>query len=302
MNRRSFGPGWVLPAALLLTALGALVALRLWTQRAGSPVWAVDQFARAVYARDYATAWEWIAEGDQRLKTREAYLAENASFDGLRLDLAYQLSEWIEFTEVSYELHSTEATLTAYVRVPNGNQAQVVELLQAAEQATELSDQRQADLITRLRELYQRGELEFLEGEETFRLVREGLNWRVRMDWERAIRVQLIAQVEAGLEWDFYPLQEEVLALPGETLTATYRAINRSDQVITGKAKHELLPDEYETYITTIQCFCFIQQTLAPGESRDMNLIFRIAYDVPEHVRAFENLYVFYPIESFPDG
>ena len=89
-------------------------------------------------------------------------------------------------------------------------------------------------------------------------------------------------------------------ALPGETLTAKYRATNRSNLPITGKAKHYLLPEEYEKYITTIQCFCFIQQTLQPGESEDMTLIFQVDYDVPAEVREVENRYVFYLLETFP--
>jgi cytochrome c oxidase assembly protein subunit 11 len=61
------------------------------------------------------------------------------------------------------------------------------------------------------------------------------------------------------------------------------------------------LPEEYEPYFTSIQCFCFIQQTLDPGETIDMKLIFRLDYNIPADVRQLENKYVFYDIESFPE-
>jgi hypothetical protein len=183
-------------------------------------------------------------------------------------------------------------------------------ILQAAERASELTDAERQALFDRLERMYVAGQIEILEGEQTFTLVRErssiapslGLSaWRVVMDWAGAIVVKLTAEVSPDLPWDFYPLQSEVRALPGETLTATYRVTNRSDRTITGKAKHFVLPEGYKDYFTSIQCFCFIQQTLDPGESQDLTLIFRVDYDVPAEVRAFENKYVFYPLESFPE-
>ncbi len=258
-------------------------------------------FARAVYARDYAAAWDFISVADKQLKTREQYLAENASFTGPERDLAYTLAGWIQFTEMRVQIDGDRATVTTRIKAPNGNRPEVYEILQSAGRESDLTAAERQALFDRLQAVYAAGQIEILEGDQTFILTHEPGGWRVVMDWAGAIVVKLTAEVSPDLPWEFYPLQTEVRALPGETLTATYRAINRSDRTITGKAKHFVLPEAYKKYYTTIQCFCFIQQTLDPGESQDMALIFRIDYDVPAEVREIENKYVFYSIESFPE-
>ncbi len=289
--------------------LGGFFAIRYWGFAHRPPDEVALAYARAVYARDYAEAWEFISVGDKQYKTREQYLAENDSFAGLKQELAYVLAGWIQFTNTNVRLEGDRATVTTDVKAPNGNQSEVAEILRTAGRESELTGAHRGELLDRLQAMVAIGQIEILEGEQTFMLTREpgGLvprfsppGWRLVMDWEGAVVVKLTAEVSPDLPWDFYPLQAEVRALPGETLTAKYRATNRSNLPITGKAKHYILPEEYEKYITTIQCFCFIQQTLQPGESEDMTLIFRVDYDIPAEVREVENRYVFYLLETFP--
>ncbi len=293
----------------LAAVLGGVYAVRQWRAASFPPDEVALAYVRAVYARDYAKAWEFISAPDKQYKTREQYLAENESFAGLEQELAYVLAGWILFNDTRLEMETGRATVSTHVEAPNGNQSEVAEILRAAEDERELPATERQDLLDRLQTLHAAGQIEIVEGDQTFLLTRGPSDpvswlgwrsWRVWMDWAGAVVVKLTAEVSPDLAWDFYPLQSEVRALPGETLMATYRATNRSDRPITGKAKHFVVPEEYETYFNSIQCFCFLQQTLGPGESADLTLIFRIDYDLPDHVRQFENKYVFYPIESFP--
>ncbi len=288
---------------LLMVSLGVagFFAARHWSLASRSPDEIALAYARAVYARDYAQAWEFISAADKQYKTREQYLVENGSFSGLEQELAATLAGWIQFTQTHVEVAGDRATVAVHVKAPNGNQPEVYKLLQEAERESELTAAERRALLERLESLYAADQIEILEGEHRFALHREPDGWRVVMDWAGAIVIKLTAEVNPDLDWEFYPLQAEVRALPGETLTAVYRAVNRTDYPITAKGKHIVLPEAYKEYFTTLQCFCFVQQTLQPGESKDMELIFRIDYDIPAEVREFENKYVFYPIESFPE-
>lgn len=286
-----------------------MYAVRQWQAASVQPDEIALAYVRSVYARDYAQAWELISSPDKQYKSREYYLAENESFAGLEQELAYVLAGWISFNDTRLEIQAGRATVSTHVEAPNGNQPEVMEILRAAKDERELPTTKRQDLLDRLQTLHAAGQIEIVEGDQTFILTREARYpvswfgrrpWRVWMDWAGAVVVKLTAEVSPDLAWDFYPLQSEVRALPGETLVASYRVTNRSDRPITGKAKHFVLPEEYETYFNSIQCFCFLQQSLNPGESADLTLIFRIDYDLPDHVRQFENKYVFYPIESFP--
>ncbi len=299
MRKPAHSIGLVLLAAGVVAA--ALFAVRQWNLTRLQPDMVALDYMKAVYARDYDHAWEFISAEDKQVKTREAYLAENTSYAGLEQELAYILAGWIQFTQVKTGIVGDQATITASVRMPNGNQREVYDILQAAERGSQFTTDEQEALPEQMRSLYAAEQIEILEGDMTFSLIRTPGGWRVAMGWDDAILVKHIAEVSSGLDWDFFPLQAEVLALPGETLKATYRVVNRSDQPVTGKAKHIVRPEEYEDFLETIQCFCFIQQTLAPGETMDMTLIFRISFNVPTGVREFESQYVFYPIEAFPE-
>jgi hypothetical protein len=295
----------VLKIGLLLLVIGLLgatgfFATRHWYLNSRPPDKIALAYAQAVYAHDYAQAWTFISAADKQAKTRAAYLAENTSWSGLRQELAGKLAGWIRFSQVKLETADDRATLTVHAQAPNGNQPEVYDILQAAEHEAELTAAERRALFDQLERLYAADQIEILEGDQTFVLVREAEGWRVSMSWDEAIIVKLTAAVSPDLDWEFYPLQAEVRALPGETLAATYRAVNRSGQPITAKGKHIILPEAYKDYFTTIQCFCFIQQTLQPGESQELKLVFRIDYDVPAEVREFENKYIFYPLASFP--
>jgi len=285
----------------VLVGFAGLLAFHQWRLVAQPPDEVALAFAQAVYARDYTTAWAFISAEDREVKARQVYLAENSSFTGLEQELAYILAGWIQFTETDVQIDGNRATVTAHVKAPNGNQAEVLEILQAAKREGDLTAAERQTLLDRLPAMYAGGQIEILEGEQTFTLASEWAGWRMAVGWADAVVVELTAEVSPDLPWEFYPLQTEVRALPGETLTAVYRATNRSDQAITGKARHFILPEEYEPYFNSIQCFCFIQQTLDPGETIDMKLIFRLDYDIPAHVRQLENKYVFYTLETFPE-
>ncbi|MFQ5839365.1 MAG: cytochrome c oxidase assembly protein [Candidatus Methylomirabilales bacterium] len=115
------------------------------------------------------------------------------------------------------------------------------------------------------------------------------------------LRIVFEAEVKDGLPWKFWPVQNVVLIKPGETLQAVYRARNLSDKPVTAKAIHIDEPkDLAEKYLEIIQCFCFIQTTLDPGEEKELPLTFRVKWDVPPEVKNFAVQYQFFPIESFP--
>lgn len=130
--------------------------------------------------------------------------------------------------------------------------------------------------------------------------MRERGKWRVSLDWAGALRVRFVAEVKEGLPWEFRPVQETVLARPGETLQTLYKVKNLSNRPITAKARHLDEPKEQaRKYLEIIQCFCFIQITLAPGEEKELPLVFRVHWDAPEEAKEFRVTYDFYPIEKF---
>ncbi|CAG0917813.1 unnamed protein product [Notodromas monacha] len=93
---------------------------------------------------------------------------------------------------------------------------------------------------------------------------------------EKKIRVRFNADTAASLTWGFQPQQAEVTVVPGETALAFYTATNRTDRPIDGIATYNVVPFEVGQYFNKIQCFCFEEQRLNPGEQVDMPVFFYI--------------------------
>ncbi|KAJ4974290.1 hypothetical protein NE237_007464 [Protea cynaroides] len=92
----------------------------------------------------------------------------------------------------------------------------------------------------------------------------------------REIVVQFNADVADGMQWKFIPTQREVRVKPGESALAFYLAENRSSTPITGVSTYNVTPMKAAIYFNKIQCFCFEEQRLLPGEQIDMPVFFYI--------------------------
>jgi cytochrome c oxidase assembly protein subunit 11 len=120
---------------------------------------------------------------------------------------------------------------------------------------------------------------------------------------DRMMEVRFDANVGAGLPWEFRPLERQIDIKVGEQGEAFYRATNRSDRPVTGTATFNVSPPLAGAYFVKIECFCFTEQTLQPGQSVDMPVVFYIDPEIAED-RDVENLgtitlsYTFYPAEQ----
>jgi cytochrome c oxidase assembly protein subunit 11 len=94
------------------------------------------------------------------------------------------------------------------------------------------------------------------------------------------LTVRFDAAVAPDLAWEFRPLVSEVRLHPGEQREVFYRAVNRSTEAVTGTATFNVTPAKSGIYFDKLQCFCFTEQRLAPGESRDMGVVFFVDPDL----------------------
>jgi cytochrome c oxidase assembly protein subunit 11 len=120
---------------------------------------------------------------------------------------------------------------------------------------------------------------------------------------DRLVTVRFDANVSPKLGWSFEPVQRTVEAHIGENMLVFYRATNMSDRKITGTATFNVAPDAAGLYFSKIECFCFKEQTLEPGQSIEMPVSFFIDPALvkdPESSRLKEITlsYTFYPVEG----
>lgn len=91
---------------------------------------------------------------------------------------------------------------------------------------------------------------------------------------DQVITVQMDASVNSELSWKFKPLQRDVKLKPGEEVLAFYEATNNSDKPIVGTATFNVTPYKAGIYFNKIQCFCFTEQVLRPGETAQLPVTF----------------------------
>ncbi len=91
---------------------------------------------------------------------------------------------------------------------------------------------------------------------------------------DRWVTVRFDANTARGMPWSFRPLDREIEVRVGEQMLMFYEASNPTDRAITGTATFNVTPDKAGLYFAKIDCFCFTEQTLAPGESVEMPVSF----------------------------
>ena len=92
----------------------------------------------------------------------------------------------------------------------------------------------------------------------------------------RIFTVTFNADTHPGLPWKFTPEQKSVDVTVGKQAVAYFRAENLSNHPVTGRAIYNVVPLEAGSYFFKIQCFCFNNQTLLPGQKVDMPVLFYI--------------------------
>jgi len=116
-----------------------------------------------------------------------------------------------------------------------------------------------------------------------------------QIDGTRSVSVELDANT-ADVPWQFRPLTRHVSVHPGELFTVEYEVVNSSPLPITGQAVASFGPQIAGRYFKKLECFCFKQQTLAPGEARRMPVVFVIDPRLPRDVGNITLSYTFFEV------
>ncbi|MGL4438670.1 MAG: cytochrome c oxidase assembly protein [Bosea sp. (in: a-proteobacteria)] len=96
----------------------------------------------------------------------------------------------------------------------------------------------------------------------------------------RIIQIRFDANVAPRLGWSFEAEQSVVSARVGQTMTVFYKVTNRSDVATTGIATFNVQPSHAGAHFVKMQCFCFTEHTLKPGESMEAPVVFYIDPDI----------------------
>ncbi|MBT6190063.1 MAG: cytochrome c oxidase assembly protein [Tateyamaria sp.] len=123
---------------------------------------------------------------------------------------------------------------------------------------------------------------------------------------DQTIKVRFDASLERNMPWQFTPMAREMELRIGETGLAFYEAYNPTDKPVAGSASYNVAPYAAGGFFTKIDCFCFQEQVLAPGERVQMPVTFYVDPEIvadrdAKYVHTITLSYTFYKID-LPEG
>jgi cytochrome c oxidase assembly protein subunit 11 len=116
-----------------------------------------------------------------------------------------------------------------------------------------------------------------------------------KVDASREVTVQFVSSVMPGLGWNFYPKQSSIKVHPGQVMSVMFEAKNITNEVVVGQAIPSVTPGKASAHLKKIECFCFVRQSLKPGEGKELPLRFFISTDLPPEVSELTLSYSFFP-------
>ncbi|CUH97943.1 cytochrome c oxidase assembly protein [Leisingera aquaemixtae] len=123
---------------------------------------------------------------------------------------------------------------------------------------------------------------------------------------DQTIKVRFDGSKERGMPWEFKPLQREMEVRLGETGLAFYEAYNPTDRPVAGQASYNVAPYQAGGFFSKIDCFCFTEQVLQPGERVQMPVTFYVDPEIiddrdAKYVHTITLSYTFHEID-LPEG
>ncbi len=117
-----------------------------------------------------------------------------------------------------------------------------------------------------------------------------------QVDMSRSVSIEFDANARGPLE--FRPEQNTLDIHPGEVMTVMYQVTNDQGRTVKAQAIPSYAPKQATEYFKKIECFCFMQQTLLPGETKRMPVVFVVDPKLPKDIRTITLSYTFFELDT----
>jgi len=114
------------------------------------------------------------------------------------------------------------------------------------------------------------------------------------VDEQRSVQVYFDGTVNSKLPWSFAPAQASMTVVPGKLYEASYTARNNAAYAVVGNAAPSVAPNQFSGFFNKTECFCFTEQALQAGESKEMPVRFIVSPDLPKEIKTLTLSYTFF--------
>jgi Cytochrome c oxidase assembly protein CtaG/Cox11 len=290
-------PSWFISllAALILILPAAFLYIHSPQHSAQTgPFNTVDAYLKNAYARDFKRAYRHISLRDRQVKTERVYVREKGSFNGFPLAVTSKLAEFIEMQPLEAVREQDDQTrVKLEVKYPDANSLSAILLDWDEERLNALPLSAQRDILTALDKMNRTGQIETIEGQEEFTLVKEGASWRIYLNWAAGVRVNYDAVVPPSKAIEAVPVNKATTIRPSELFTIAYRVKNRTAQSISTRITHRIEPNELRQHLDIIDCALLLPVELRPGQESEFTTTYMVRGDLPEGIKELNVTYDF---------
>jgi cytochrome c oxidase assembly protein subunit 11 len=125
-----------------------------------------------------------------------------------------------------------------------------------------------------------------------------GVPTNTQVDLTRTVSVELDANAHGP--WSFMPSTRHVDVHPGAVTTVMYELRNQQNRTMTAQAIPSYAPKEAASHFHKLECFCFHQYTLKPGEAKEWPVVFVVDDKLPKDVKTITLSYTFFEVGASP--
>jgi hypothetical protein len=287
--------GKFLIAPLLLAA-----PLVLWhryggpsTTPAGEIGRVAENYVKALYSRDFASSYRWLSARDRDAKSQATYVKEQGSFTGFTFQLANKLASFVEVTAAEPIVSGDRATLSVSLKLPDAEKLAPLVLHWQEDKLNALSSAEQNALLTTIAERKRQAEIPFTQARENFDLVKENNQWKIFLNWQSGVKVEVKMKLPDGTALEVTPVNSQIVFQPGEPFTIALKLKNKSNRELRARLVHNVEPKSLEKYLGVGDCGNFVPFRLAAGKQDENRSTFLVWTNLPAEIKRFTMIYEF---------
>ena len=245
----------------------------------------LERYIRATYARDYEEAYSYIAAADQRLKDRAGYVRDRSAFTGFTLQIARILANYIEITPLETRLEANGAKIRIKFKVPDANKLGPMLHDWESDRLDALPDSERKAIVAALEKLGQSREIEMVEGEDVFELIKEGGSWKIVLNWASAVKVGFQTSIPTTVPVEARLQRSNIATRPGEIFKVVLNVKNTSKEQLFVRIGHLVDPHGFRDYLDLVDCGFLLPVRLSPGKEEEFVSTYLLRGSLPEGVR-----------------
>jgi hypothetical protein len=257
----------------------------------------LERYLRAVYARDFREAYNYVSAHDQRLKDVHSYSRDRGSFTGFTLEAARTVASSLELVALEQRLEQNRATVKVKARVPDATKLNSLLHDWDSDRLERLSGAARKSLLETVERQRRDRNIAMVESEETFELVREADTWKIFLNWAGGVKLAFQPSIPAASPVEMKLQQTEVQTRPGQVFRVSLKIKNTSKHTISARIGHLVDPHDFRDYLDLVDCGFILPVRLAPGKEEEFITTYLLRGSLPDEVR---RLNVTYAVTSSP--